>query len=105
MADANIAFSQQVLDISNAEIEAIVEPNRMLDDRRRESMSFIDVLHLDMLPEGYLICQYLMRDPRPFRRINFINLPVPIGERRNPWEGFVQYLTGKPARRLLIYYT
>ena len=57
VADANIAFSQQVLDISNAEIEAVVEPNGILDDRRRESMSFIDVLHLDMLPEGYLICQ------------------------------------------------
>ena len=31
----------------------------MLDDRRRESISFIDVLHFDMLPEYRLTCQYL----------------------------------------------
>jgi hypothetical protein len=58
VADANIAFSQQILDISKAQIEAIVEPNGILDDRRRESMSFLDVIHLGMLPEDHLIYQY-----------------------------------------------
>ena len=62
LADGNIVLNQQVLDISNAEIEAVVEPHGILDDRRRESMSFVDVLHLDMLPEGSLDCQCRFRD-------------------------------------------
>ena len=58
VADGYITLSAKVLDISDAEIEPIVQPNGMLNDRRRESMSFIDVVHRDMLPEGHLICQY-----------------------------------------------
>ena len=58
VADRNIAFREKVLYIADAEIEAEVEPNGMLDDRRWESMTLVDVVHLDMLPEGQLICQY-----------------------------------------------
>ena len=58
VADGYITLSEKVLDISDAEIEPIVKPNGMLNDRRRESMLFIDVVHRDMLPEGHLICQY-----------------------------------------------
>jgi ACS family sodium-dependent inorganic phosphate cotransporter len=61
VADINILFSEKFLDISNAEIEAIVELNGMLDDRRWKSVAFIDVFHLDMLPEYRLTCQYLFR--------------------------------------------
>ena len=35
----------------------IVEPNRMLDDRRREAMAPINVFHLDMLQEERLTWQ------------------------------------------------
>ncbi len=38
----------------------MAKPNGMLNDRRRESTSFIDVVHRDMLPEGHLISQYLV---------------------------------------------
>jgi hypothetical protein len=61
VADGYITLSEKVLDISDAKIEPIVKPNGMLNDRRRESMSFIDVVNRDMLPEGHLICQYPRR--------------------------------------------
>jgi len=61
VADGNIALSEKIFHISNAEIEPIVKPNGMLNDGRRESMSFVDVVHRDMLPEGQLICQYPSR--------------------------------------------
>ena len=38
--------------------ETIVEPNGVLNDRRRESVAFIDVFHLGMLPEERSTCQY-----------------------------------------------
>lgn|GEM_PF-2553421 len=31
VTDINVSFSQQIFDISNTEIEAVVEPNRILD--------------------------------------------------------------------------
>ena len=37
----------------------MAKQNGMLNDRRRESTSFIDVVHRDMLPESHLISQYL----------------------------------------------
>jgi hypothetical protein len=37
------AFSEQILDIAVAEIEAIVEPDGITDDFRRESMAFISI--------------------------------------------------------------
>ena len=58
VTNIDISLSQQILNITNAEIETIVEPNRILNDRRREPVSFIDVFHLDMLPEHRLTCQY-----------------------------------------------
>ena len=58
VADANVALRQQVFDISNAEIESVVEPNGVLNDRWRQPVSFVDVLHADMLPEDGLTCQY-----------------------------------------------
>ncbi len=60
VTNIDISLSQQILNITNAEIETIVEPNRILNDRRREPVSFIDVFHLDMLPEHRLTCQYPM---------------------------------------------
>jgi hypothetical protein len=54
VADGNVALRQQVFDISNAEIESVIEPNGVLNDRWREPMSFVDVLHADMLPGGRL---------------------------------------------------
>jgi hypothetical protein len=41
VADGYITLSEKVFDISDAEIEPIVKPNGMLNDRSRESMSFI----------------------------------------------------------------
>jgi hypothetical protein len=58
VADANVALRQQVFDISNAEIESVIEPNGVLNDRWREPVSFVDVLHADTLPEDRLTCQY-----------------------------------------------
>jgi hypothetical protein len=58
VANGYITLSEKVLDISDAEIEPIVKPNGMLNDRSWGSMSFIDVVHRNMLPEGHLICQY-----------------------------------------------
>ncbi len=54
----DVAFKQKILHISDNEIEPVVEPDRILDDRRRESMSLVEVFHLDMLPESQLTCQY-----------------------------------------------
>ena len=58
VADRNITFGKKVLNVANAEIEPVVEPNGVLDDGRRESMTLVDVFHHDMLPEGRLTCQY-----------------------------------------------
>ena len=64
VADANVALRQQVFDISNAEFESVVEPNGVLNDRWREPVSFLDVLHAGMLPEDRLTCQYRIDCPR-----------------------------------------
>ena len=58
MADGNPSLCQQILYISMAEIEPIVEPNGILNNSRQGTMSFVDVFHPKMLPEGYLTCQY-----------------------------------------------
>ena len=58
ITDGNIALGQQVFHISNTQIEPIVEPNGILNDRRWESMAFIDVFHSGMLPDRRLTCQY-----------------------------------------------
>ena len=58
IADIDVAFKQKILHIPDTEIEPVIQPDRMLDDRWWESMSFVEVFHLDMLPESQLTCQY-----------------------------------------------
>ena len=48
-SDGDSSFSQEVLDISMAEVKAIVEPDGVGNDIRRESVSFIGI-HVPILP-------------------------------------------------------
>ena len=75
VTDANVALRQQVFDISNAEIESVIEPNGVLNDRWREPMSFVDVLHADMLPEDRLTCQYPEQFLQRWSEANTIQQP------------------------------
>jgi hypothetical protein len=58
VADGDIALSEKILDIPDTEIEVVVEPNGMPDERRRKSMTLVDAFHPTMLTEGQLSCQY-----------------------------------------------
>ena len=50
--DDDPALSEQVLDIPEAEHEAQIQPDGMLDDRRRESIAEVaGLLHRQMLPD------------------------------------------------------
>ena len=41
VADRDTAFSQQVFNVAMAEVEAMVNPDRILDDGRWKSVSFV----------------------------------------------------------------
>jgi hypothetical protein len=41
VANGDASFSEQILDISVTQVEAIVEPDGVTDDVRRESVPFI----------------------------------------------------------------
>jgi hypothetical protein len=58
--DNNSTLSQQIFNIVVAEIEPKVEPHRILDDFRRESVSFVQFLtiHLPIIAYGHLTWQY-----------------------------------------------
>jgi hypothetical protein len=56
-SDDDPAFSQQILDISVAQIEAIVEPDGVGDDIGRESVSFIGI-HPEIVSQAELTWQY-----------------------------------------------
>ncbi len=42
-ADSDASFSQEILDIAVAQVEAIVQPNSVGDDAWRESVAFVCV--------------------------------------------------------------
>ena len=48
-ADCDATFSEEIFDIAVAEIEAVVEPDGVTDDVRRESVAFI-CIHGTILP-------------------------------------------------------
>ena len=43
IADTNAAFGEQILDITIAEVESMVEPNRITDDVGRKSVTLISI--------------------------------------------------------------
>ena len=43
MADGDTSFSEQIFNISVAEVELVVEPDGIGDDIRRESMSLLGI--------------------------------------------------------------
>ena len=43
IADRDSAFSEKIFDISAAQIEAIIEPDRVTDDIRWKSVAFISI--------------------------------------------------------------
>ena len=60
VADGNTSFGQQILDVSCAEVEAVIKPHGVLDDLRRESVAFVHRmkrLHASMLAHSTLTCQ------------------------------------------------
>jgi len=57
VADANASFGEQVFDISMAEIESMVEPNRVTDDVGRKSVTLISIHH-QIIDQRQLTCQY-----------------------------------------------
>ena len=45
VADTNASFGEQILDITIAQIEAMVEPDRVTDDVGRKSVTLIGIHH------------------------------------------------------------
>jgi hypothetical protein len=41
VADPNTTLGHNILDVTAAQIEAMIEPDNMLNDLRRESMAFV----------------------------------------------------------------
>jgi hypothetical protein len=58
-ADSYAAFSQEILDIAVTQIEAIVEPDCVADDIRRESLAFVGI-HPEIIHIRELSCPYLL---------------------------------------------
>ncbi len=60
MSDNDSALSQQILNISMTDIEAIIKPYSVLNDFNRESISFVHIriIHLGIVACGHLTCQY-----------------------------------------------
>ena len=53
VGDDDPSFGQQILDVSKAECEAVVEPHGMTDDLGRESMVLVPYFHSAILAERY----------------------------------------------------
>ena len=70
VTDGDISLGWQILDISSTEIEAIVQPDCLLDDRRWEPMALVDAFHPTMLPEGHLTWQYLIENMDDLRSMS-----------------------------------
>ena len=70
VTDGDISLGWQILDISSTEIEAVVEPDCLLDDRRWEPMALVDAFHSTMLPEGHLTWQYLIENMDDLRSMS-----------------------------------
>jgi len=58
VADVDISLSQQIFNISNTEIEPMVQPNGVLNDGRWETVTFVYVFHSAVLAEVCFTCQY-----------------------------------------------
>ena len=54
VGDHNSSLRQQILDISQADTESVVEPDCVTDDRGRESVSTVALSHLVSLTPGTL---------------------------------------------------
>jgi hypothetical protein len=61
VTDSDAAFSEQIFNISVAEIEAIVKPDGVTDDVRRESVALV-CIHPQIMDFGQLSCQHLRSD-------------------------------------------
>jgi hypothetical protein len=57
VADTNASFGEQILDITIAKIESMVEPNRVTDDVGRKSVTLISIHHR-IIDQQQLTCQY-----------------------------------------------
>lgn len=64
VANSNSALRHKILDIAAAQTEAVIEPDRVLNDRRREAVTFVRSMNAyssRVVTQRLLICQYPMR--------------------------------------------
>ncbi len=61
VADPNTSLGHKILDVAAAQIEAMIEPDRVLNDFGWESMTFVLIIgctHFAIVAQTPLICQY-----------------------------------------------
>ena len=61
-ADRDSAFGHKIFDITNTQIEAVIKPDCVLNDLRRETVAFIyrcRLIHSAIVVQTHLTCQYL----------------------------------------------
>ena len=61
VADPNTSLGHKILDVAAAQIEAMIEPDRVLNDFGWESMTFVLIIgctHFAIVAQMPLICQY-----------------------------------------------